>query len=501
MARCSLPTSVPRRWPCSLTARSSWPAGRPSTSKAPLLPGDGALDPDFNSNGQGTNQDGRFVAEHSAIDFVADVALGADGSIFVGGTPAINTAGDFGLMKLTPQGTLDTSYDTDGKARLSIGNGDELHAIAVQPDGKVVVAGFTSAVAFPSLAERTIGLARFTTGGQPDPSFDDDGMRTLDLGAGGEDANGLAIDPSGRIVIGGRAASGVETGVARLLPGNGATDLAFDGDGRATVDTGASDAGYDVAVLADGRVAVGGDTETGATPNNPFVALLRDDGAPDSGFGNQPGRPGVAISEFGAAEHLEAVVAQPDNRLVVAATAPGRDFLTARLQGPPLPAAGGPAPGGGGPGPVPPAPPPPDGIAPGLDSLTATRAFAAASRGDAVLTGRRRRAPIGGTVRYTLSEAATTTFTVEKATAGRKVGKRCVKPTRSNRKRSRCTRYVRVRGSFTHQGAAGRNSFKFSGRVRNRKLAVGSYRLVATAEDAADNKSAKKRRNFRIVGR
>ena len=172
---------------------------------ARLLPGDGALDPNFNPNGQGTNQDGRFVAEHSAIDFVADVALGADGSIFVGGTPAINTAGDFGLMKLTPQGTLDTSYGTDGKARLSIGTGDELHAIAVQPDGKVVAAGFTSGVAFPSLAERTIGLARFTTGGQPDPSFDDDGMRTLDLGAGGEDANGLAIDPSGRIVLGGRA--------------------------------------------------------------------------------------------------------------------------------------------------------------------------------------------------------------------------------------------------------------------------------------------------------
>jgi hypothetical protein len=95
----------------------------------------------------------------------------------------------------------------------------------------------------------------------------------------------------------------------------------------------------------------------------------------------------------------------------------------------------------------------------------------------------------------------TAIFTVERATTGRRVGRRCVRTTRRNRSRRKCTRYVRVRGSFNHQGAAGANSFRFSGRVRNRKLAVGSYRLVATAEDAADNKSPTRRRNFRIVRR
>ena len=471
---------------------------------ARLLPDHGVLDPSFHANGAGVNQDGRFVANLSDIDGVGDVALGTDGSIFVGGTPNRNTAGDFGLMKLTPQGELDPSYDMDGKVLRSVGNGDELLAIAVQPDGKVVAAGYAGTTAFPNFAERTIAVARFDTHGQPDPSFDDDGMRTLDFGAGGEEADGVAVDAAGRIVLGGWSGSGNDMAVARLLSGNGATDLAFDGDGRATADTGAVDVGTDVAVLPGGQIAVAGRTESGPHPTNLMVALFTDNGALDPGFGNVTGRPGVAVHDFGASEDFSGVAAQPDGRIVVVGGAPGvaRDFLTARLLGPPLPA---PDTGGGGGGTSPPPgpgdtiPPPPDVASPVVGRLTITRSFAAAPRGGAILAARR--APVGGTVRYTLSEAATTTFTVERATSGRRVGRRCVKPTRSNRSRRKCTRYVRLRGSFTHQGAAAVNTFKFSGRLRNRKLAAGSYRLVAVAADAAGNKSAAKRSGFRIVRR
>jgi uncharacterized delta-60 repeat protein len=468
---------------------------------ARLLAADGALDPSFNANGTGANQDGRFVANHGAIDGVRDVALGADGSIIVGGTPNRSTDGDFGVMKLTPQGTLDTTYDMDGRALLPIANGDQLFAIGVQPDGKVAAAGYTglSGVGFPDATQRTIGLARFTTDGQPDPSFDDDGERTLEFGPTGEEAHGLAIDAAGRIVVAGTLNNGGDIAVARLLAGNGATDLAFDGDGRVEVDTGGVDLGNDVAALPDGRIVVAGSTSLGANPFNVSVVGLSEDGARAPGFGNQAGQPGVAIHDFGSSsEDLDAIAAQPDGRLVAAGQAPGtaRDFLTVRLLGFPPPA--GPGAGGQGPGPGPGTSP--DGTAPALNTLTATSAFRAASRGDAILTGRRR-APIGATIRYGLSEAATTTFTVERATTGRRVGRRCVRTTRRNRSRRKCTRYVRVRGSFTHQGTAGTNRFRFSGRLRNRKLAVARYRLVAVAADAAGNKSAAKRRNFRIVRR
>ncbi len=59
----------------------------------------------------------------------------------------------------------------------------------------------------------------------------------------------------------------------------------------------------------------------------------------------------------------------------------------------------------------------------------------------------------------------------------------------SNRRAKRCTRYPAVRGAFSHKGKAGRNAFRFSGRVSNRKLAVGRYRLRAVATDAARNAS------------
>jgi DNA-binding beta-propeller fold protein YncE len=140
----------------------------------------------------------------------------------------------------------------------------------------------------------------------------------------------------------------------------------------------------------------------------------------------------------------------------------------------------------------------PDTAAPKVTGLTMPKALRAAPRGGSVL---RAATAVGARVRYALSEPAATTFTVEKKTVGRRSGRRCVKATRRNRKAKRCTLYARQRGSFTRQGAAGANSFKFSGRLRNRKLAVGTYRLVAVATDAAGNKSSARRRAFRVVRR
>jgi len=110
-------------------------------------------------------------------------------------------------------------------------------------------------------------------------------------------------------------------------------------------------------------------------------------------------------------------------------------------------------------------------------------------------------APVGSTVSYRLSEPATVTFKVERALRGKRAGGRCVKPTRANRGARPCTRYATLRGSFTHQGKTGQNRFKFSGRMRGRKLVPGRYRLNAVAQDPARNKSDTKRSRFRIVGR
>jgi hypothetical protein len=113
---------------------------------------------------------------------------------------------------------------------------------------------------------------------------------------------------------------------------------------------------------------------------------------------------------------------------------------------------------------------------------------------------RSRRARRGGTrVRFRLSEAATVRFRVQKPLRGRRVGKRCARPRRSNRGKRRCTRWVTLRGSFTRAGKQGRNSFKFRGRLRGHRLRRGRYRLRARAVNTAGRKSVPKTKRFRVV--
>lgn len=107
--------------------------------------------------------------------------------------------------------------------------------------------------------------------------------------------------------------------------------------------------------------------------------------------------------------------------------------------------------------------------------------------------------PVGTKVRFNLSEPGTVKFTVERKTRGRKVSKKCVAQTKANRKKRACVRWVRVKGSFTRAGKAGKNSFKFRGRIGGKRLKPGTYRLDGQATDAAKNKSALKRKSFKIV--
>ncbi len=93
------------------------------------------------------------------------------------------------------------------------------------------------------------------------------------------------------------------------------------------------------------------------------------------------------------------------------------------------------------------------------------------------------------------------TFRVERAAKGRRVGRRCRPQTRRNRSRRPCRRYVTLRGSFRRAGKAGANRFRFTGRLRRRKLRPGSYRLRARAVDTAGNRSRIARKRFRIVRR
>jgi virginiamycin B lyase len=147
--------------------------------------------------------------------------------------------------------------------------------------------------------------------------------------------------------------------------------------------------------------------------------------------------------------------------------------------------------GGGGGGSTP--PPAGQSATASVQSLSLSpRSFRAAKAGASVS------AKVGAKVTYRLSAAGSVKFTVQKETKGRKKGKKCVKETKRNRKAKKCKLYKAVRGSFTHSGKAGSNSFKFTGRVGGKSLKPGKYRLVATA---GSSKSGVKQTSFKIVRR
>lgn len=126
------------------------------------------------------------------------------------------------------------------------------------------------------------------------------------------------------------------------------------------------------------------------------------------------------------------------------------------------------------------------GLGTGIDRIRNLRirpsTIIPAARGPSVVPGRKRKR--GATVSYTGSQPATTTFSVQRAGAGRRQGDRCVKRTKRNGRHRRCTRYLTL-GGFKHIDAAGANRFRFTGRVRHRKLRPGRYRLRAVPRNSA----------------
>jgi hypothetical protein len=141
--------------------------------------------------------------------------------------------------------------------------------------------------------------------------------------------------------------------------------------------------------------------------------------------------------------------------------------------------------------------PPPDTTPPKISALLLSRTIFRAAPGGAAF--RAARAGVGAVLSFRLSEPGSVRFTIERPAAGRTVKGRCVKPTRSNRGRHRCVRWVAVKGSFTFRGRRGSNRITFRGRIGGKRLRPGSYRLNARVSDRAKNRSRTKRTAFRIV--
>jgi hypothetical protein len=147
-------------------------------------------------------------------------------------------------------------------------------------------------------------------------------------------------------------------------------------------------------------------------------------------------------------------------------------------------------------------PPPPDRVAPTFARpLRLVRNLFRVAPGATpvqIAQAARRPVPRGTTFTFSASEPGKLSIAIAKPAAGRRVGRRCVAPTRANRRRPRCTRYV-TRATLRRPAGAGANRVAFTGRIGRRALASGRYRASATVKDVAGNTSRASSAFFTIV--
>ncbi|HYE16319.1 MAG TPA: delta-60 repeat domain-containing protein, partial [Pyrinomonadaceae bacterium] len=238
---------------------------------------------------------------------------------------------DFALARYNPDGSLDPTFGIGGKVVTNINLGGDIpHALALQPDGKIIAVGESiSDQAGITTTEYT--LVRYNPDGSLDPSFGGDGIVVTDLFGNGDTAFAVALQPDGKIVAAGSSAqngTGANFSAARYNP-DGSLDTTFGSpvpgtasrSGRVMTDLVAwNDIGRAVALQADGRIVIAGHTQTPSTNNYDFALLRYEaDGDLDTTFGGD----GWVTTRFFEDDFVDderafAVRAQPDGKIVAA---------------------------------------------------------------------------------------------------------------------------------------------------------------------------------------
>jgi uncharacterized delta-60 repeat protein len=279
----------------------------------------GSLDASFSGDGKLTTD---FGSAYATYDEAYSVAIQADGKIVVAGSSHnADYDYDFAVARYNTDGSLDTTFDGDGKLTTDfVSPFDVAKSIAIQADGKIVVAGGSNG---------DFAVARYNTVGSLDTSFSGDGKLTNDFGSGSCHAYSVAIQANGKIVVAG--VSGSDFAVSRYNT-DGSLDTSFDADGKLTTDFDASyDGAYSVAIQADGKIVVAGDSGYGS--NYDFaVARYRTDGSLDPSFSGD----GTVTTDIGPdGDYGNGVAIQADGKIVVAGSN-NYDFAVARYEGDPV---------------------------------------------------------------------------------------------------------------------------------------------------------------------
>ena len=255
------------------------------------------------------------------------VAIQTDGKIIVAGV----SDNQFAITRYNPNGSLDSTFSGDGRV---IGPEGVGNAVAIQPDGKILVAGYGPG---PTIGSSVFQVARFLANGNTDFTFNGTGRATAEfpvLSLNVAAAWSIAIQPDGYIVLAGHHLT-TDTfftfqnwAIARFAP-SGLLDPLFSDDGKATADFNGSvtttEQARAVKIMADGKILVAG---TASPASNLNFALIRynTNGTPDTSFDGD----GRVMVDFGGNESANDMELQADGKIVLGGSSGGH-FALARF--------------------------------------------------------------------------------------------------------------------------------------------------------------------------
>ncbi len=265
----------------------------------------GTLDTSFGAGGKIiTDLEYPIEAAHAVV-------IQADGKIVAVGTSGEDSAigFDFTLARYNTDGSLDTSFGVGGKVRTNINREDGAFAAALQPDGKIVVAGSTS-----NNNGDYFALARYNTNGTLDTSFGTGGLVTTDVVSNSEEqAYALALQADAKIVVAGVARNASEDFALVRYNTNGTLDTSFGAGGKVITDFTKSERAQAVAIQTDGKILAVGFSYDGETGDF-ALARYNTNGSLDASFGAG----GKVINPTAEYDTAYAVAIQANGKIIAA---------------------------------------------------------------------------------------------------------------------------------------------------------------------------------------
>jgi len=307
------------------------------------LNADGSIDTSFGTNGKKTIAFDLGGAGKNQ-DVATCVAIQSDGKIVIGGYTQRGESGnvDFAIVRLETDGSLDTTFSNDGKATVSFDHGgagdDRATGLAIQSDGKIVLVGYAQF----SNSGNYFAICRLNTDGQLDSTFTGDGRKFVAYHGGDDRATAVAIQPDGKIVVvgyGQAPESGYDFAVTRITT-DGSLDTSFSVDGKKMIgfNQGGSqqDIATSIAIQSDGVLVIGGTAQNSLGNTDLAVTRVKSNGYMDKTFANK----GLKTVKFDLGgsndDQLTGLALQSDGKIVLGGFAQvsasgDYDFALARL--------------------------------------------------------------------------------------------------------------------------------------------------------------------------